>query len=350
MIDYCPQKLLEYVRSSLVEQEHLGFLIKLSSDGKISKIGDDKNYPIFLRSCAKPLQAALVVDFGIEEFYNMTSEEIAICCASHAGEPCHTSVVEGFLKKIGLDKSYLKCGLHKPISKTEQNKLLLNAQSEDVLQNNCSGKHSMMLAVCRKMGWSVNDYDSPSHPLQIAIKNKIYDLCEINMLEVKWECAQLPPHQRGRVGVGGYPQTKDGCGVPILAMPLEKMVKGYLNLFLSDKYSKIREAFLQHPYLIGGEDRLDTAIMTANSALISKVGAGGLCIVVNLEKKEGLIVKIMDCDMKARAIVLIEALKQLGWLNEEMLKNELIKAQNKTDILTLHGENIGSAQCTFSLG
>ena len=327
MINYQPEKLLEYVRSGLVEQEYSGFLIKLSDRG-VNKIGEDNDYPIYLRSCAKPLQASLVVDFRLDEFYDMTSEELAICCASHAGEPCHTKVVAGFLKKIGLDESYLRCALHKPISKTEQNKLLLSGETENILQNNCSGKHAMMLGVCKKMGWSLGDYDDINHPLQRAIKDKVYALCECK---------------------NEYPITKDGCGVPILAMPLKNMVRGYLNLFLDEKYSKIRDSFVQNPYLIGGEDRLDTAIMGVNKKLLAKVGAGGLCIVINLEKREGLIVKIMDCDMKARAIVLIEALKQLGWLNGEMLDNDLIKVQNKTDILTLHGEKIGSANCTFTL-
>jgi len=138
--------------------------------------------------------------------------------------------------------------------------------------------------------------------------------------------------------------------------------------------------------LIGGEDRFDTAVMIASqeyaqkmengkwkmeneefysqltvhslpekpshlspltSHLIVKSGAGGICIVVNLEKKEGFIIKIMDCDMKARAICTIEVLKQLSWLNDEMLENDLIKAQNKTDILTLHGEKIGQAKYMF---
>jgi len=328
MINYCPEKLLEYVRSGLIEQEHSGFLIKLSSDGSVFKVGDDKDYPFYLRSCAKPLQASLVIDFGLDEFYNMSPEEIAICCASHAGEECHAQTVAGFLNKIGLDESYLKCGLHKPISKTEQNKLLLSGQAESILQNNCSGKHSMMLAVCKKNGWSLDDYDEINHPLQLAIKNKIYELCECE---------------------SEYPITKDGCGVPILAMPLKNMVRGYLNLFLDKKYSKICNAFVQNPYLIGGEDRLDTAIMSANPDLIAKVGAGGLCIVVNLKTKEGLIVKIMDCDMKTRAIVLIEALRQLGWLDETMLQNDSIKAQNKKDILTLHGEKIGECNFTFNL-
>lgn len=328
MVNYYPEKLLEYVRDGLVEQEHSGFVLHLNKDGVISRIGDTLNYPFYLRSCAKPLQASLLIDFELDKFYNMTSEEIAICCASHAGEPCHVNTIKGVLDKIGIDESYLKCGLHKPLSKTEQNKMLLSSEKENVLQNNCSGKHSMMLAICKKMGWELNNYYDFNHPLQIAIKKKIYELCELKI---------------------DFPATKDGCGVPIYSMPLENMVKGYLNLFLDEKYSKIKDAFGQNPYLIGGEDRFDTAIMSTNNELITKVGAGGLCIVINLKKEEGLIIKILDCDMKARAICMIEALKQVCWLTEEMLQNELIKAQNKKDILTLHGEKIGEGNLCFNL-
>lgn len=326
--NYLPQKLLEYVRDGIVEQEHFGFILHISTTETIQKIGDDKDYPYYLRSCAKPLQASLLIDYGLDKTYNMTPEEIAICCASHSGEPCHFETVKGFLTKIGLDESYLKCGFHKPLSKVELNKLLLSGEKESILQNNCSGKHTMMLAICKKMGWGLGDYDKDTHPLQIAIKQKINALCE-----VKEE----------------YPITKDGCGVPILSMPLKNMLKGYLNLFLDEKYSKMRDAFLSNPYLIGGEDRLDTAIMGVNNKLISKVGAGGLCIVINLEKKEGLIIKIMDCDMKARAVALIEALFQLGWIDKKDLENQLIQSQNKRDILTLHGEKIGEVEFAFSL-
>jgi len=325
---YKPTKLVEYLRDRLIEQEHFGLFVKVGIGCDVLKIGDDKNYPFYLRSCAKPLQASLLIDYGLDKFYDMTSDEIAICCASHAGEACHAQAAIGLLKKIGLDESYLKCGLHKPISRIEQNKLIIDGKSENVFQNNCSGKHVMMLGVCKKMGWDLGTYDELNHPLQTAIKNKIYELCE-----VKQE----------------YPVTKDGCGVPIYAMPLENMVRGYLNLFLDYKYSKIRTAFVENHYIIGGEDRLDTAIMSANPALIAKVGAGGLCMVINLKKREGLIIKIMDCDMKARAIALIEALSQLNWLDEKMLETPLIRAQNKRDIITLHGEKIGSIKCTFNL-
>lgn len=329
MANYNPLKILEYLRSGLVEQEHFGLFFRMKKDGLISSYGVDNQYPFYLRSCAKPLQASLLIDFAIDEFYDMDMDEISICCASHSGEPCHVNTVKSILKKIDLDENHLKCGLHKPLSKVEQNKLLLSGLNENILQNNCSGKHAMMLAICKKMKWDLKTYDEINHPLQIAIKHKIYELCELTI---------------------DYPMTKDGCGVPIYAMPLENMLRGYLNLFFNNKYLKIRDAFRVNPYLIGGEDRLDTAIMTANNKLIAKVGAGGLCIVVNLETEEALIIKVMDCDMKARAITLIEALRQLNWLDDSVLASDLIKAQNKYDILTLHGECIGHAKCpSFNL-
>lgn len=329
MANYNPSKILEYYRSDLIEQEHLGLLVKLSLNCNVLKFGDDNQYPFYIRSCAKPLQASLLLDLEIDKAYGMNIAEIAICCASHTGEPCHVNAVKSLLGKIGIDESYLKCGLHKPLSKVEQNKLLLSGEKENVLQNNCSGKHAMMLAICKKMNWDLKSYDELNHPLQIAIKSKIYELCELKI---------------------DYPVTKDGCGVPIYAMPLEKMLKGYLNLFISAKYSKIRDAIIANPYLIGGEGRLDTAIMSVNNKLIAKVGAGGLCIVVNLDKEEALIIKVMDCDMKARAITLIELLRQLNWLDKSMLESDLIKTQNNNDILTLHGEALEHAKCpSFNL-
>lgn len=326
MINYQPQKLLEYIRDGLVEQEHSGFIGHLSADKTFSELGDSNNYPYYLRSCAKPLQASLLIDYGLDEFYNMSLEEIAVCCASHAGEPCHTRIVQVLLDKIGIDSECLKCGLHSPISKTEQNKLIIKNTQETILQNNCSGKHSMMLAICKKKSWDTKNYDEINHPVQVAIKKKIYDLCEIKK---------------------EYPNTKDGCGVPIYSMPLKNMLIGYSNLFFSPQYEKIKNAFIQNPYLIGGENRLDTAIMSANNNIIAKVGAGGICIAVNLEKKEALVIKVLDCDMKARAIALIEALKQLNWLDGRIFENDLIKAQNNREIKTLHGEKIGSMNVCF---
>ena len=214
-----PELLVEFVRDGLVEQEHYGFIVLADRNRAFDFTGDAKSYPFFLRSCAKPLQASLLIDYGMDKFYDMTEAEIAICCASHAGEEIHVKTAKALLDKIGLEESFLKCGLHKPLSKTEQAKMLLNGAPVHALQNNCSGKHVMMLGLCKMKGWDLETYDKSEHPLQQAIKEQIYKLCQ-----VKKE----------------YPVTTDGCGVPIMSMPLTNMLHGYLNLFCNPKYEKIK--------------------------------------------------------------------------------------------------------------
>lgn len=305
-----PELLLEYARDGLVDQEHYGFIVLADKKRAFDFTGDAKNYPFYLRSCAKPLQASLLIDYEMDKFYDMTEEEIAICCASHAGEEIHVQTAFNLLNKIGLDESYLKCGLHKPLSKTEQTKMVLSGASEHPLQNNCSGKHVMMLGLCKMKGWDLATYDSPDHPLQVAIKKRIYELCKV---------------------AKEYPVTTDGCGVPIVSMPLTNMLHGYLNLFCNPKYEKIKNAFLNHPYIIGGEDRTDTKIIEYSENIVAKVGAGGLCVVVNTKTEEAFVVKIADCDMKARELVVCQILKNLHWAEIPM----------DVDIKTLHGQKVG---------
>lgn len=305
-----PEILVKYLRGTLVEEEHVGFRMLADRERIIEYTGETGHYPFYLRSCAKPLQAALLIDYGMDIKYNMTELEIAICCASHAGEDVHIEVEKSLLNKIGLDESYLKCGIHKPLSRTKQQEMLLNDEKETVLHNNCAGKHIMMLGLCKMNGWDMASYDSFEHPLQIKIKEKITELCRLN-------------HR--------FPLTKDGCGVPIMSMPLENMLFGYLNIFTNPRYQKITNAFLNQPYLIGGENRLDTKIIQNSNNIIAKVGAGGLCIAVNIEKQEAFVVKISDCDMKAREAVVIKSLKNLHWADIPF--DNLIK--------TLHGEIVG---------
>ena len=316
MIFNTPATLIKYIRDGLVEEQHLGYVIVQNRVHIIDRVGESGNYPFYLRSCAKPLQASLIVDFGMDEAYHMTEEEIALCCASHAGEQCHIDVAKGLLGKLQLDESFLKCGIQMPLSKSAKEKMLLDDEQPTVLHNNCSGKHIMMLGLCKLHKWDLSNYDDPKHPLQQLIKEKIYDLCELRK---------------------EYPVTTDGCGVPIYSMPLQNMAKGYLNMFCSDDYKKIRNAILHNPYIMGGEDRTDTKIIENSENLIAKVGAGGLCIVANTETEEVLVVKIADCDMKARELVVLDALRNMHWAD----------IQADYTIKTIHGKIVGEIVTTL---
>ena len=52
---------MQYVRDGLVEQEHRGFVVLADKNRAFDFVGEPKQ-PFFLRSCAKPLQAALIID------------------------------------------------------------------------------------------------------------------------------------------------------------------------------------------------------------------------------------------------------------------------------------------------
>ncbi len=296
MIFNSPDTLVKYIRDGLVEEQHFGYVMVLNRVHVVDRVGESGNYPFYMRSCAKPLQAALMIDFGMDEAFDMTEEEIAFCCASHTGEQCHIDIARELLRKIGISEDKLKCGVHPPLSKAAYEKMLLDDEEPTVLHNNCSGKHIMMLGLCAMHNWDLETYNESYHPLQKLIKERIYELCELKK---------------------EYPVTTDGCGVPVFAMPLENMGKGFINVFCSDEYKKIRDAFLHHPYIIGGECRTDTKILENSDHLIAKVGAGGLCIVTNLENEECLVVKISDCDMKAREIVVLDSLRNLHWADIE---------------------------------
>ena len=127
--------------------------------------------------------------------------------------------------------------------------------------------------------------------------------------------------------------TTDGCGVPILSMPLYNMLEGFISLL---DYPQIVSAIKENPYIFGGENRLDTEIIQKTENLIAKVGAGGLCIVLNIKEKDAFVVKINDCSMEARRIAVLEYINRLGWGN--------IEYDNK--IKTIAGKTVGYIEMT----
>jgi L-asparaginase II len=110
-----------------------------------------------------------------------------------------------------------------------------------------------------------------------------------------------------------------------------------------------------HPELIGGtSDRLDTEIMrAAPGRLISKVGAEGVYTAGIFPCEEwpkglGLALKIEDGDDKrARPVVVIETLRQLGVLRDESL--EAVASYAFFPVRDRPGEVVGEIRASFTL-
>ena len=321
-------KLIGFIRNNLEETSNFGCILHLNNSGIIKQIGNCQNVKFYQRSCSKPLQFSTLINEGVLDKFPFTHEEIAVCCASHTGTKQHQKHILNILDKIGFCENHLLCPIDEPLDKEEQKYLIKNNLPVRKIHNNCSGKHSAMLALCKFKGFDVSNYNEPSHPLSKLVINQICDLCQTNDIVV----------------------SKDGCTLPTVATTLPELGTGFLNMFLSEKYSIIKEAILKFPYLAGGSGRIDSEIINAGCGnLISKVGAGGIIVVINLKKQEALVVKIADANYLSRSLVVIKSMLDLGWLTENQLNNTPLKDLYAKDIKTETGEIVGSVKFEFSL-
>jgi L-asparaginase II len=305
-----PDILANVIRGETVESIHRGHLIAI--DGKretVLTLGAPDTVTFF-RSACKPLQAIPFITSGAADAFDYSEEEIALACASHSGEARHVRVAQLMLERAGLTEAHLRCGTHLPFNEKESESILRAGEHPTQLHNNCSGKHAAMLATAMHIEADPATYDSVDNPVQQSILEAIARFSEVSIKKIN-------------VGI-------DGCAAPNFAVPLVAMAKSFLNLVspqenfpndVRDACGRVVSAMTNFPELIGGNERLDTMLMqAADGKIISKVGADGvwLCGVLPSEKWPsglGIALKIEDGDdRRARPVVAVELLKQLGIL------------------------------------
>ncbi|MGH9903494.1 MAG: asparaginase, partial [Pyrinomonadaceae bacterium] len=198
-----PESLVEVRRGSITESRHRGHVIAVDGDGKIvARLGTPEMLT-YLRSSAKPHQAVPLVASGAADRFGFTDREIAVACGSHSGEPVHEETVAGMLRKIGLDESALKCGNHEPFGREAAQGMRERGERPRVLQNNCSGKHTGMLALALHLGAPTATYDQPDNPVQLAIARTVAQFSDVSPEDIA-------------VGT-------DGCGAPVFGVPVRAM-------------------------------------------------------------------------------------------------------------------------------
>src|SRR5512140_2317736 len=204
------QPVFEVTRGGIVESVHYGAAAVVDSSGRLLAWYGDPKIVTFLRSSAKPFQALPFIERGGDQTFHLTSKETAILCASHEGTDEHVEVIKGIQAKVGVQESDLLCGTHllSHVPTVEA----MRARSEPLSpnRNNCSGKHTGMLAYARMRGLPIADYISPEHPVQKTILATFSEMCGI---------------EPERVQIG-----TDGCSAPNFAIPLSNAALGYARL------------------------------------------------------------------------------------------------------------------------
>ncbi len=297
---------VKVMRGSVVESTHRAAIAVADRRGRVvASLGDPK-LVTFVRSTFKPFQALPVLESGAAERFRFTDEELAVICSSHNGEEKHTALVASVLSKIGLSVDDLGCGAHAPYHKPTAQRL---GEKFTALHNNCSGKHSGMLAVCVRNGWDPKAYLDPKSPLQQRILSIVAEETGVTAAQIQ-------------VGT-------DGCSAPNFAVALRAAARAFARLANAGEIRgdrgrqllRLRDTMMAHPDLVAGDDRIDTRLMRALPGMLW-AKAGGEAFYGMALKQEGLGValKIEDGAPRAVPMALVRTLEELGLLNASARK------------------------------
>jgi L-asparaginase II len=312
-------------RGPILESRHRVHAAVADERGDLIGAAGDATFVTAWRSCAKPMQAASFVAAGIPDAVGWGDDELALACASHAGEPEHVAIAAHMLESLGLEEGDLACGPHEPLSK-RGSKLLRDAGLHPTrLHNNCSGKHAAMLAHAVRSGESALGYQRAEHAVQRAT------------LDMVSQWTGIPAH-RVLVGV-------DGCGVTTFGLPLAAMARAF-GRFAAAAHrgeeipARIFGAMRSRPFLIAGTDRFDTVMLEETEGeVIAKVGAEGIHSVAVPARGLGLVVKVEDGGQRAQHVAVIRLLQLLRVLPEELPAR--LAAFARTPVVNTRGETVG---------
>lgn len=342
---------VEQTRGPLVENAFRGDAAVVSDEGEVLFQVGDAGKITFWRSAAKPVQAMPVVLTGAAEAYGFGSEHLAIFSASHNGEAVHTETVLKAMELAGLGPELLQCGAHRPFDRLTAEALAQEGREPEPVHNNCSGKHTGMLALARHLGLPLDNYMDPESDLQRLILANVADV------------VGLPPESI-YLGV-------DGCGVPVFGMPLRNMGWAYARLAnpaampagKEEAGRRFRDAMLEHPYLVAGRRRIDTAIMSLpGRRFVAKVGADGVYCVGVLPAAVaqspvlqaagaaggvGIAVKMESGDRDCSHMVAVEIMDQLGLLTDA--DREALAPWRKKPVKNWAGKVVGETRPVFRL-
>src|SRR6266542_393864 len=134
--------IVEVERSGFVESQHFGAVAVADAEGTVVAAAGDPELAIYLRSCAKPLQAMAVLGLDVERELGLGQLALAGAAGSHSGEPEHVASVRKVLAAAGLDESALRCPPALPSNREARRA----AEAPAAVYHNCSGKHAYMHA------------------------------------------------------------------------------------------------------------------------------------------------------------------------------------------------------------
>ena len=292
------------MRGGLVESRHRVHAAVVDARDTLVGGARDTTLTTCSRSCAKPFQVMPFLESGGFDRLGWETDQLALACASHGGEPEHVAVAEGMLRDIGLEEGDLACGPHDPLAPRGARVVRELGGRPSRLHNNCSGKHAAMLARAHTEGWPTQGYEREEHQVQRAALEMV----------ARWSGT---PASRIARGV-------DGCGVVVFGLSLDAMARAYARLGVASRRGeeiphRIITALRARPFLFSGTDRFDSVLLEVSGGrILAKVGAEGVHCASVVDEGLGMCVKVEDGAQRAQYSALLRLLQHLGALPDPL--------------------------------
>ncbi len=298
-------QLIEVTRGAMVESRHRAAFAVTDTDGRVVLSAGDVEQVVYARSAIKPLQALPLIESGAADSYALSNAEIALACASHSGEPRHVETVLDWLTRIECTVEDLECGSHLPQNDTAMLALLRGHHEATPAHNNCSGKHTGFLTLARHTGAATKGYIAYAHAVQQRVMGVLETMTGLDL--------------------GAAPRGIDGCGIPVIGMPLGNLALAFARLTDPRDQPEARQvacervcaAMAAEPFMVAGSGRFCSRVITATGgdALI-KTGAEGVYCGALPKLGLGIALKVDDGAGRAAEVLMGQILRRLGVLDD----------------------------------
>jgi L-asparaginase II len=306
--------LVEITRGPLVESIHRGAIAIANAVGAVVFALGDVEQAVYPRSSLKPIQAIPLLESGAADAFGLSDEDVAIACASHSGEPMHTTRVATWLARIGCTANDLACGPHPVRYEPVWAEMVKRGEAPTRIHNNCSGKHTGFLTVARHWDVATAGYEMHDHPVQRAVAKALGELS----------------------GIGGeLPWGVDGCAAPNFALSLAGFARALAKLAApaglpaprAKAAHRIVRAMTAHPELVSGTGRVCAILMRAAQGRAAvKTGAEGFFAAMIPELGFGVALKIDDGAGRASETTMAAILDKFGLLGDDKAAQDVMHA------------------------
>ncbi|MXU64620.1 asparaginase [Oceanomicrobium pacificus] len=320
-----PVILADVWRGGRIESRHRGHAVICTAGGDTVAAWGDPEAVIYPRSSCKMIQALPLVESGAADRAGLTSEHLALACASHSGAAMHVTRVEDWLKGLGMSEADLRCGIQMPGDRTERHRLRADGTAPCQCHNNCSGKHAGFLTLSKHLQ-AGPEYCELDHPVQLAVRDAFED---------------MTGERSAGYGI-------DGCSAPNFTTSLTGLARAAARMADTSGLRPVRAAAAErlvaamgrHPLLIAGEGRGCSELVAAmDGRTVIKTGAEGVYLGILPDRGLGIALKVEDGATRASEAAIAALLVRLSQIEadhpavQRRMKAEL---RNRRDLLVGH--------------